>query len=607
MAGPARLKPGFSVHLPLGCALMKVKCHQLSSAGSVRERNEDFLVFWEPEDFNRRQETGSVAILADGVGGEGNGDEASRLAAETALSVFRERRPAASTNDTVRGMFDAASAQVFQAAQQKGRMATTLLVSIFHQDRVTVAHVGDSRAYLVRAGKLRRLTTDHSYTALQVKLGLLLERNAMTSPHRSTLTRSIGYEPICHFDLTSETLMPGDILLQCTDGLYGCNLDEEILDAVVKYHPGEACKRLIALAEKRQVSDNVSVQIVQVWDVERSQPASALAGPVLSASASELGVGRVLDERFEITDLIAKSGMASLVKAHDRVTGAEVAVKVPYLQIESDPAGFDRFRREEEIGLQLNHPYILKVIPVEKKSRPYIVTEYLRGQTLSELLRNVRPLPEPDAVKIASRICEALEYMHRRGVVHRDLKPQNIMLCNDGSIRIMDFGIARAQSSRRLTFVGFTPAMGTPDYMAPEQVKGSRGDARTDIYSLGAMLYEMATGELPFGGDSAYVIMNARVTGDPVAPRKANPKLTPVLEEIILHAMEREPKRRYASAAEMQGELNDYERVEMTDRCSRLQAPQIWKSRFRMLPMIIGFVLLQVILFLLLLLYFRKR
>jgi len=233
--------------------------------------------------------------------------------------------------------------------------------------------------------------------------------------------------------------------------------------------------------------------------------------------------------------------------------------------------------------------------------------EYLEGQTLSELLKSVRPLPEPDAVKIASRVCEALEYMHSKGVVHRDLKPQNIMLCNDGSIRIMDFGIARAQNSRRLTFVGFTPAMGTPDYMAPEQVRGSRGDARTDIYSLGAILYEMATGETPFGGDSAYVIMNARVSGDPMAPRKVNQKLTPVLEEIILHAMERDPKRRYQSAAEMRKELDDYECVELTGRYSRLQAPQVWKSRFRLLPVIIGFVLLQALVFLFLFLYFRKR
>jgi serine/threonine-protein kinase len=585
---------------------MKVKCHHLSSAGTVREHNEDYLLFWEPADFELRQRLGSLALMADGVGGEGNGDIASRMAAETAVGIFKEAKPESSANDLVRAMFDTTAAKVFQAAQHNGRMATTLLAALFRHDKVTVAHVGDSRAYLIRAGKIKRLTADHSYTALQVKLGLLLERNAMTSPHRSTLTRSIGYDPICHYDVTTEALTQGDIILQCTDGLYGFLLDEEILDAVIKYHPGEACKRLIGLAEKRQVSDNVSVQIVQVWDVDRAKTANP-GQPRAAGGGHDLNVGTLLDDRFEITDIIAKSGMASLFKANDRKTGKAVALKVPYLQIESDPAGFDRFKREEEIGLQLNHPYILKFIPVEKKSRPYLVMEYLEGQTLSELLKNVRPLPEPDAVKIASRICEALEYMHQQGVVHRDLKPQNIMLCNDGSIRIMDFGIARSQASRRLTFVGFTPAMGTPDYMAPEQVRGSRGDQRTDIYSLGAILYETATGETPFGGDSAYVIMNARVTGDPMAPRKVNPKLTPVLEEIILHAMERDPKRRYQSAAEMKRELDDYERVEMTDRCSRLQAPQIWKSRFRMLPMILGFVVLQVILFLLLMLYFKKK
>src|SRR5581483_7716059 len=372
---------------------MKVKCHQISSAGMVRDHNEDFLLFWEPEEFELKQKTGGVAILADGVGGEGNGDVASRLAAESALAVFKEAKPEASASDVVREMFDTAATKVFQATRDKGRMATTLLVSIFRHDRVTIAHVGDSRAYLVRGGKIKRLTTDHSYTALQVKLGLLLERNAMTSPHRSTLTRSVGYEPMCHYDITTQPLQRGDIILQCSDGLYGFLLDEEILEAVIKYHPGEACKRLISLAEKRQVSDNVSAQIVQVWDVDHDKAPHPAANPG-GNPGHDLAVGSVLDERFEITDVIAKSGMASLFKATDRQTGAAVALKVPYLQIESDPAGFDRFRREEEIGLQLNHPYILKIIPVEKKSRSYLVMEYLEGQTLSELLKNVHPLPE---------------------------------------------------------------------------------------------------------------------------------------------------------------------------------------------------------------------
>jgi serine/threonine-protein kinase len=586
---------------------MKVKCFQVSSIGTVRDHNEDFIAFWEPENFQQLQAVGSIAVLADGVGGEGNGDIASRLAAETALEIFKEAKPETPTNDSVRRIFDEAAARIFQAAQKQGRMSTTLLTSIFRDDKVTIAHVGDSRAYLIRAGKIKRMTTDHSYTSLQVKLGLLLERNAMTSQHRSTLTRSVGSEPICHYDIKTETLEQGDLILHCSDGLYGFVLDEEILDTVIKYHPGEACKRLIGAAERRQTSDNVSAQIIQVWQVEQSLQAQTAAVKTSRALGNDIGVGHLLDERFEITDVIAKSGMASLFKANDRQTGKAVALKIPYLQIESDPAGFDRFRREEEIGIRLNHPYILKILPVEKKSRPYFAMEYLEGQTLSELLRNVRPLPEPDAVKIASHICTALSYMHQSGVVHRDLKPANIMLCNDGSIRIMDFGIARAANARRLTFVGFTPTMGTPDYMAPEQVKGSRGDERTDIYSLGAILYEMATGEPPFAGDSPYVIMNARVTGDPQAPRKINPNLTPVLEEIILHAMERDPKRRYQTALEMRTELENYEAVVMTSRHARLQAPQVWKSRFRMLPMIIGFVILQVVVFLLLLWHFRKH
>src|SRR5690349_16951427 len=142
---------------------MKVKCHQISCAGAVRDHNEDFLLFWEPDDFDLRQKMGSLAILADGVGGEGNGDVASRLAAETASKVFKEAGPETSASDLARSMFDAAAGAVFHATREKGRMATTMLVSIFRHDKVTLAHVGDSRAYLVRQGKIKRLTTYHSY------------------------------------------------------------------------------------------------------------------------------------------------------------------------------------------------------------------------------------------------------------------------------------------------------------------------------------------------------------------------------------------------------------------------------------------------------------
>jgi serine/threonine-protein kinase len=164
----------------------------------------------------------------------------------------------------------------------------------------------------------------------------------------------------------------------------------------------------------------------------------------------------------------------------------------------------------------------------------------------------------------------------------------------------MDFGIAKSSQARRMTFVGFTASMGTPDYMAPEQVQGKRGDERTDIYSLGAILYEMATGSTLFEGENPYVVMNSRLTGDPAPPRKVNPKLTPVLEEIILHALERNPANRFPTAAAMKAELDDYEKVPLTERWQRLQPPQIWKTRYRLIPIIAGIFLLNVILFLLL-------
>ncbi len=163
------------------------------------------------------------------------------------------------------------------------------------------------------------------------------------------------------------------------------------------------------------------------------------------------------------------------------------------------------------------------------------------------------------------------------------MKPQNIMICYDGTIRIMDFGIAKAAEGRRITFTGFTPSVGTPDYMAPEQVKGKRGDERTDIYSLGAILYEMVVGRTPFESENEnlFVIMNARVAGDPMAPRKVNPKVSPQVEEIILHTLERDPKNRYPTAAAMKAELDNPSAVELTGRCDRLQTPTPWKRGWK--------------------------
>jgi serine/threonine-protein kinase len=314
-----------------------------------------------------------------------------------------------------------------------------------------------------------------------------------------------------------------------------------------------------------------------------------------------------LDDRFEVLNVINRGGMAWIYKARDHQSGRTVALKVPLMQYECDPAFFSRFQREENIGLTLDHPCLVGFLPAADKSRPYIVMEYLEGRTLAAFLHERQRLPEGEAVRIASRICEGLDYLHRKGVVHRDLKPENIILCNDGSVRILDFGIAKAETARRLTFGGFSPTMGTPDYIAPEQVQGKRGDCRSDIYALGAMLYEMTTGFPPYDGDNPYVIMNARLTGDPEAPRRRNPGLSPEMEEIILHALERNPSKRFPSAAAMREELNDYREIHLTDRSKRLRSPRPWKTKVPLLPKIAALVVLQIALFLLLFWWFSHR
>ena len=586
----------------------------LSTGGPVRPKNEDSVGFWEPADIEERQRRGAIAVIADGVGGHGNGDVASRTAVDIALEKFREAKLEATPKAVLRTIFEAANLALYDQGMSDPRgkhMATTLTVGIFRGKELHIGHVGDTRMYLIRQEELRRLTSDHSATGLQLKLRLMTEHEARASHLRSLLTRSVGADPVVRWDYKSVPVRQHDRFLQCSDGLYCFVSDDEIAEGVDRLPPEEICPYLVSLAERRGTDDNLTAQLVVVNHLAATRKESLLsilapAAEAPAASRNDLQPGELLDGRFRIEEIISRSGMATIYKAQDEVAGRTVALKVPHLQFESDVAFFSRFEREAEIGRRLDHPNILRFYDVPgPKSRPYIVMEYLRGRTLAQVLNEVRPLPVPDAVQIAVRIADALTHMHERGIIHRDLKPQNIMICDDGSLRIMDFGIARGAEMRRLTFVGLTPTMGTPDYMAPEQVKGRRGDARTDIYSLGAMLYEMVTGAPPFKADNPFLVMNARLSGDPVAPREINPGIPPELEEIILHAMERDPRRRYQSAAEMKAELEDFSLVKLTGRHRRLRTPKVWSSYWHHARLIVFSALIPIFLFALIFLMSR--
>jgi eukaryotic-like serine/threonine-protein kinase len=270
----------------------------------------------------------------------------------------------------------------------------------------------------------------------------------------------------------------------------------------------------------------------------------------------ELSVGDQVDQ-YELTDVLARSGMASIFEAADGETGARVVLKVPHIQYESDVVFYERFLREEEIGLRLSHPNIVKVLRPRERSRMYLAMEYVEGQRLSAMIQEKRPLPVEQALDIARQTCAALVHMHALGITHRDIKPENILVTALGEVKIIDFGIATAEAARRLTWAGLSHALGTPDYMAPEQIRGRRGDARTDVYALGTMLYEMLTGTLPYVSPNSVTLLRAKLNEEPRSPSCHVPGFDPSLEAIILEALEREPRHRYASASDLLKDLEN--------------------------------------------------
>jgi eukaryotic-like serine/threonine-protein kinase len=269
---------------------------------------------------------------------------------------------------------------------------------------------------------------------------------------------------------------------------------------------------------------------------------------------------RLLGGRYELDGIVGRGGMAEVFRARDIRLDRVVGVKTLRDDLARDQTFQARFRREAQSAASLNHPSIVAVYDtgedmVAGTPVPYIVMEFVDGRTLRDLLRDDRRLLPERAAEITDGVLRALDYSHRNGIVHRDIKPGNVMLTRNGEVKVMDFGIARAVSDSQMTMTQTAQVIGTAQYLSPEQARGERVDARSDLYSTGCLLYELLTGRPPFTGDSPVAIAYQHVKEDPIPPSRIDPEVPPWADAIVLKAMQKDPADRYQSAGEMRNDL----------------------------------------------------
>src|SRR6185312_6423671 len=270
---------------------------------------------------------------------------------------------------------------------------------------------------------------------------------------------------------------------------------------------------------------------------------------------------RLLGGRYQVGELLGYGGMAEVHRGRDLRLGRDVAIKTLRHDLARDATFQLRFRREAQNAAQLNHPAIVAVYDTGEErgsageELPYIVMEFVNGRTLKEVLAAEGRLMPRRALEIVSDICSALDFSHRHGIIHRDIKPGNVMLTQTGQVKVMDFGIARALASGATTMTQTSAVIGTAQYLSPEQARGEAVDARSDVYASGCVLFELVCGHPPFVGDSPVSVAYQHVRETPPTPSDINPDVTPAVDAIVLKALSKNPLNRYQSAGEMRADL----------------------------------------------------
>jgi eukaryotic-like serine/threonine-protein kinase len=275
-----------------------------------------------------------------------------------------------------------------------------------------------------------------------------------------------------------------------------------------------------------------------------------------------LEVGTVFEGKYKILNSLGQGGFGAVFLAEDVQSNGKVVLKVPHLEQLGDPAVYERFRREVAIGKLLNHSDVPMALAISEGDPPFLVLKYVEGEQLAQVLNEKGKFPVDQAVKLVANLLDALQYCHDRGVYHRDIKPENLMLAPDGHLKILDFGIALMEGAPRVTWRGFSGLMGTPEYMAPEQIKGERGAAKSDIYAVGCLMYHLLSGSPPFTGDNPMTVMYQHMTKTP-DPLTSVKGLHPGIWAAVRRALRRRKEERYDSAEQMANDLRFPENADL--------------------------------------------
>lgn len=499
-----------------------------SSLQGKRKNNEDSCLVITPST-GQYLEYGALLAMADGVGGLPGGLEASARAVETLRDSYYASPETWGLERTLKDCFDAANQAVLE--EKPAGCATTLAALVLRQRRWAVAHVGDTRVWLYRNGELQQLTRDHARV------------HADIGP---VITRACGLDALLNTDIVAAELSEGDLFLITSDGVHETLTARMLISCLQQGSAQEIAERLTQRALEGGSNDNISACAVRVLQL----PTESMAdyGANISALPFRVlpGKGERVDN-FLIGERLHAGRMSSLFKALDEESREIVVLKFPNPRHADDALFVDYFLREEWIGRRIDSPYLAKIVPLRagRRTALYSVMEFYKGETLAARIKKKNGLSVQETLAFAQQILTGLDHLHRKGVIHRDVKPENMLVDEDNHLRIIDLGVSRIERMN-LQQENAAP-IGTPSYMAPELIGHQEADERADIYSAGVTIYEMLTGKYPYGEIEPF-------THPPfnrfVPPERYNPDIPVWLSEALRKACAANPDNRFAFAGD---------------------------------------------------------